>query len=576
MKRLVSFALVICMVFSLVSFVSAEEALPKGYGFINRDGEIVIEPQFQYAYGFSSGRARIFSGKLSSYGSPDEGFYGYIDETGKEVIPLIYQEASIFYDNGKAVVCKNGKYGVIDSRGEIVLDFKYDYISYSSDAHIYKAFNGTLTDYGSPKEGTYYLLDENFTEKCSISCEYLYVYEEYFEAEKNDKYAMYSYDGTQITDYIFDSLGSPSDSLIYFKKDGKYGYVDLQGKIVIDAVYDNSSSFKNGKAIVKKGNKYSLIDKDGKTITTYSFDYMNMSFDEESELTYAFEGSLGKYGSPEEGKYYLVDLDGNRISRGYIEDNCYSVDSGVWRVKENGTWYVLDLQGKELFSIPNCDYLYICGKDRYIAEKAGMYALLDMDGKNITDFIWDKMVTTDEDLIPVYSAGNEPDFRSVRWGMSEEEVRAVEGNNPDYTGKLDGRNANYIGYDSKLMGNSVLLAFYFGPDGLYEARYIWNEKHSNDNLYISDYNSVKEQLTKKYGDPWFDHESWDTASHQKNYSDDKGNALSFGYLTYETDYSTPRTNITMIMSADNYTVKFHIYYESKTISEPKEDYSNQF
>ena len=95
-------------------------------------------------------------------------------------------------------------------------------------------------------------------------------------------------------------------------------------------------------------------------------------------------------------------------------------------------------------------------------------------------------------------------------------------------------------------------------------------------MYITDYNSVKSQLTKKYGNPWYGQENWDTTSHKSYYSDDKGRALSYGYLTYETGYRTPRTSIVMYMGADNYNVEFYIYYNSRNISAPVEDYSDQF
>ena len=188
-------------------------------------------------------------------------------------------------------------------------------------------------------------------------------------------------------------------------------------------------------------------------------------------------------------------------------------------------------------------------------------------------------VARGEALDTTAAAGSEneaaPDFRSVRWGMTEEEVKALEGSDVAVSGKVDGKNAWYIGYTTTLMGNNVILAYYFGPDGLYEADYIWQEDHSNENLYISDYNEVKKELTKKYGSPQFDDEMWDTSSHKSYYSERKGDALSYGYLSYITAYSTDRTEILMYMVADNYDVGFYIWYKSNTITAPAADYSNQ-
>ena len=51
--------------------------------------------------------------------------YGFIDKTGKTVIPLEYDEASSFY-NGFAKVKKNGKWGLIDKSGKMVIPLEYD------------------------------------------------------------------------------------------------------------------------------------------------------------------------------------------------------------------------------------------------------------------------------------------------------------------------------------------------------------------------------------------------------------------------------------------------------------------
>lgn len=53
--------------------------------------------------------------------------YGYLDETGKEVIPLIYQSVYDF-SNGLAAVKKDGKWGYIDTNGKVVINFQYEYV----------------------------------------------------------------------------------------------------------------------------------------------------------------------------------------------------------------------------------------------------------------------------------------------------------------------------------------------------------------------------------------------------------------------------------------------------------------
>ena len=62
--------------------------------------------------------------------------YGYMDKTGKEVIPCIYGGAWDFHE-GIAKVCENeqysSKYGFIDKSGNMIIPIVYDYASYFSE-----------------------------------------------------------------------------------------------------------------------------------------------------------------------------------------------------------------------------------------------------------------------------------------------------------------------------------------------------------------------------------------------------------------------------------------------------------
>ncbi|MDR2009992.1 MAG: WG repeat-containing protein [Bacteroidales bacterium] len=52
--------------------------------------------------------------------SEDNGKYGFIDKTGKEIIPLVYDEARYFNKDGKAKVKLNDETFFIDENGNII------------------------------------------------------------------------------------------------------------------------------------------------------------------------------------------------------------------------------------------------------------------------------------------------------------------------------------------------------------------------------------------------------------------------------------------------------------------------
>jgi hypothetical protein len=83
----------------------------KEYEMVNDHGDF-------YSY---CGRTQVRQGVL----------FGYVDDTGKMVIPAIYERA-FHFRYGFAKVKKNDKWGAIDTNGKVVIPFKYENDVYCS------------------------------------------------------------------------------------------------------------------------------------------------------------------------------------------------------------------------------------------------------------------------------------------------------------------------------------------------------------------------------------------------------------------------------------------------------------
>ncbi len=97
----------------------------KPVGFIDRAGKITIRTDSReyHANGmFSEGLASVRAGNK----------LGYIDRTGRLVIPAEFDEAREFSE-GKALVSKDGAWGFIDRAGRVVVPLKYAYASSFSE-----------------------------------------------------------------------------------------------------------------------------------------------------------------------------------------------------------------------------------------------------------------------------------------------------------------------------------------------------------------------------------------------------------------------------------------------------------
>ena len=219
----------------------------EGYGYINKYGEVVVEPKYEYVSGFTeSGLARV----------QNTGYkYGYIDSTGREVIPCQYNAASSF-SGGYAIVREwpdnfTQALKVIDTTGKTVWESPtvttsdgfntyvtpiYDFNGWQSQEFVDGEIPLTSRD---PDTGAYYpvLLDVatgQIREVPALSYEDsdrepTYLGRDRFRYVKNDHAAILDLEGNVIIPYgsIF------NDYCFWGFVETDAGIADLDGNLVI-------------------------------------------------------------------------------------------------------------------------------------------------------------------------------------------------------------------------------------------------------------------------------------------------------------------------------------------------------
>jgi hypothetical protein len=107
--------------------LSFKEDIVGKYGFIDEDGNVVIKPQFSYAYDFNEGRAVV---NVSGKGINN---FGVIDKKGNYIITPKCNDIILLGDNriavgiaiDKALPFIGSKYAIADIDGNILTDFIY-------------------------------------------------------------------------------------------------------------------------------------------------------------------------------------------------------------------------------------------------------------------------------------------------------------------------------------------------------------------------------------------------------------------------------------------------------------------
>jgi hypothetical protein len=181
-------------------------------------------------------------------------------------------------------------------------------------------------------------------------------------------------------------------------------------------------------------------------------------------------------------------------------------------------------------------------------------------------------------LVSTLTAGPLAEFRQTRWGMSEAEVRTLEGKEPGSTSQGDSE--VILRYDSASMaGMPAHVVYIFASGKLVRAKYVFDKDHTELNDFIADFRAVEPVLREWHGKPANERAIWEDDSTQlepKSYLDQDratpssilpsdplvGLAVALGHLRLFTQWQDPRTKITHALTGEDSRIVHQIEYKS--------------
>lgn len=237
------------------------------YGIVNKLGEKVVEPIYDYISGYQNGLCAFFIQDISQNVK-----IGYFNTKGEVAIEPKEVELSLFsgysYDynfyNGLALYRnpKNYKFGFIDTTGKLVID--------------------TMYDWAEPFTG------------------------EFAPVTKGNKYGYINTSGTLVVPYKFVFAENFSDGLAAVYNGSTWGYIDETGNYVIPSKFGSyeghdgeeiANPFIDGYTAVYLGKgqalnsdiykgQFALIDKTGKILNGQKYDYLRAIPNGRNKVTY--------------------------------------------------------------------------------------------------------------------------------------------------------------------------------------------------------------------------------------------------------------------------------------------------
>jgi len=210
------------------------------WGYINREGEVIIPLDFDYASLFNENRARI----------KKEGKWGYINGSGELIIEPLFDEINEFKCIGKdcnisyyaARVIKNGKYGFIDTDGKYIIKPMFE-----------EAFEFWDIGYACVKVCAKWGIIDKMG-RFVVTSGFDDIGEYYGKTGKCKSYAQRRW-GRKIDGYHQQTLGESHIKDVYFtvKLDDKWGIMDSDFNVIMPDVNNHFVEFNGMKIYIKNG-----------------------------------------------------------------------------------------------------------------------------------------------------------------------------------------------------------------------------------------------------------------------------------------------------------------------------------
>lgn len=211
-----------------------------------------------------------------------DGKWGYMDKTGRIVIPLMYDAAGSFSE-GIAPVKLEQKYGGINWWNEIVIPLNYDYMGEFSQGLALVMNKELRANQGKDKFG--FMKDaDKFNQPFAV-----------------DQYGFIDSKGQVMIPLIYDNAGAVSGGLVPLEKNDIWSVADITGKILYSTVFDGIGSFsKDGIAPVENEFGQGYMDRNGQLITP--MEYMS---------TWGFSEGLALV--EDASGYYFINNQGTKV-----------------------------------------------------------------------------------------------------------------------------------------------------------------------------------------------------------------------------------------------------------------------
>ena len=305
-----------------------------------------------------------------------DGKYGLVDLKGNKLAECEYSSIDALKGTTNSLITKKDeKYGLLDNTGATILSNEYKSIKPISD----KYENGYIVQNESGKYGVM-----NWNKTVAVDTKYddvkqLYSNGNYYVVKENGKWKIVDTVGGSYLAGEYDDITAIDGDYIVAKKSNKYGVVSiLDSEVVVPLTYDLVVPASSKKYIVKTNGKYGVVDRENTKILEAKY----------LRLVYRSDASFYE-GANSDNTSDLLDLTLNVKVTGIV--SMINTKDGYIRVRvdDEYKYYNFKFEEKDSKEILKDNTIFL-------SKKNGKYGFIDKNGVVVVDYIYDDATEQNE------------------------------------------------------------------------------------------------------------------------------------------------------------------------------------
>ena len=262
--------------------------------------------------------------------------YGYINNVGKLVIGLKFDQARSFGQDGLAAVKIGNKWGYIDIKGDLTIQPQFtEALNFSEGLAPFKLskFLGIRQKWGYIDQNGDVAIDPQFTEALNFSDGLALI-------RVGIKWGYINTKGEIVIPPEFTGADSFTQGIARVMMNGKWGYIDKKGQISIPPK-DNARNFSEGLAAVEVNKKWGYINLQGSLVIQPQFN-LALDFSEGLASVLMDIKFLGLFSAGQ--KWGYIDNTGTTVISPQF-DWALQFSQGLAGVKLNNKWGYINKMG---------------------------------------------------------------------------------------------------------------------------------------------------------------------------------------------------------------------------------------